>query len=346
MRARPYIKEESIHIFEARCFGAAVQFFCDAVKPKRNDKDEKENAAADILRLFLVRSDKRGRREICKRQLARAGGLIGLGAIDPKSAGEDEDGGDQLRDQIKREYGFDRWHKVHSKAYAASRDSFEERGVGEQVYGAPGPNSCMALLDDVNTTESVVQGAAGLAIETSAGNFQHLYAFDRILAPEDRVVIQRALVLHAQGLGLGGDPRAIGPEQPHRVPGSVNYKPGRSLFVCRLAATWMRVDGARQLRADEWIQRGQTPAAAAPARAAVPGLRGGRPVADGHKSASEAEWAWLCAEVEQSLGREDPDVLAQRLELALVERAHSRRGRDAPRYARLTIFNLRSRKNF
>lgn len=323
MSSRPYVKPESIHIFEGRAFGAAIQNFCDRVQ--KREKGEKPTSAAAVLQLFLVRPDQKGRRVLC-RGLDRPGGLTGLD-----------------------------WHgSVHNVAYAASRQAFEERGSGEQVFGAPGENSCMVLLDDIRTHDRIVDGVAGLSLETSEGNYQHLYACDRVLTGEERMTIQLALVAHAKGLGLGGDAGACGPAQPHRVPGSVNYKQGRGLFVCRLAATWMfHVDGARALRADEWIRKGQELAATAPAKALPPaaatpsGLRRGRAAgAPGDKSGSGSDWAWACAQVEQAAGRESGDELASRLELELADRARTRRGKDAERYARVTIFNVRRQKGF
>jgi len=353
MRARPFIEEESYEIRQARCFGAAVQFFCDAVQPKKPTGHE--DAACEILHLFLVLSDSRGRREILQKQLARPGGLVGMGALAiPKRAaagvGADDKNQSAILKAAAQDYGYDRWIKAHRMAYAASRDHFKGRGAGEQLYGAPGPNSCMALVDDVTTLEPLIAGAAGLSMETSTRNFQHLYAFDRVITGEERTKIQRALVRHAQGLGLGGDAGAIGPEQPHRVPGSINYKPGRNLFVCRLAATWTRyADDARPLRADEWIRRGEKLAADTPASSPAPaasGLRRDRPGTSGDKTASGSDWAWACAQVEQAIGRESGDDLARRLERELADRVRQRRGKDAERYARLTIFNVRREKEF
>lgn len=363
MSYRPYIQPESIHIVEARCFGAAIQNFCDSAQGAGSD------AAANVLQLLMVRPDRPGRREICTRQMQRPGGLIGLGAIDPpgsarKTVDEEDDDEDGPRRRSERlaalavaSYGYDRWHKVHTAAYAASRKPFEERGSGEQIYGAPGENSCMVLLDDVKTPEPVIAGVAGLSMETSTGNYQHLYACNRILAGAERRAIQLALVALSKSLGVGGDGNACGPFQPHRVPGSVNYKPGRGLFVCRLAETWLfHVDGARPLPADKWIRRGQELAIADPAKgvdsdradaaSTSPRLRREREIGGGDKSDSGADWAWTCRQVEQAAGKESGDALAQRLERELADRVRQRRGKDAERYARLTVFKVRREKNF
>lgn len=356
MRSRPYIRAESIHIYEARAFGASIQTFCDAVQPKlERGRRGGDNSAADILRLYLVRPDQEGRFEILKRQLDLRGGLIGMGALDIPEG--DLHAIEPIYRDVVASYGYDRWHKAHNLAYARSRRSFEARGVGEQLYGAPGVNSCMALVDDVKTYEPLVRRAAGLSLETSAGNYQHLYSFDRILTGEERHAIQRALVAHAQSLGLGGDMRAIGPAQPHRVPGSINYKEGRGLFVCRLAATWLvPTDGVKPLRADDWIRKGQELAAAEPVKSAEhsnaatalagPRRRLRRTGGGGDKSDSGDDWAWTCRQVEQSTGKENGDALAQRLERELADRVRHRRGKDAERYARLTVFNVRREKQF
>jgi hypothetical protein len=351
MSSRPYIQAESIHIFESRAFGASIQNFCDAVQKK--EKGVERRGASGILNLFLVRPDRDGRRQICAGITSKPGGLFELGM-------DMADCADGMPMPVPA------WHaKVHKVAFAASKKPFEDRGSGEQVFGAPGENSCMALLDDVTTPEPLLAGVAGLSIETSAGNYQHLYACDRVLTGEERRLIQLALVDHSKSLGVGGDAAACGPFQPHRVPGSVNYKQGRGLFVCRLAATWLfHVDGARPLPADKWIRKGQELAAAAPCKTKSvehahadatstgqrPGLRRGRESGGdgGDKSDSGSDWAWTCLQVEhaQAAGKEIGDDLAQRLEQELADRARHRRGKDAERYARLTVFNVRREKQF
>lgn len=328
MSSRPFVATSPEILHDCRIFSGRIQMFMDSIYTP--DEGVKDRSTPSILNFCLVRPGERGRMPIFDKHMARRGGLIGLGAV---PAVDDEGVED---DEVKRSYGTTRWPDLHKMAYARSKSIFDGQGIGEQLFASPGLNNAIALLDDVRTPE-LMDGAAGISLETSDGNYQHLYFCDRILAPEERGAIQRALFAEAQSRGIGGDVAATGPEQPHRVPGSVNYKPGRGLFVTLLAGSWGRIDGALPLVADDWIQRGQ---GVPSARAAASGTRG--PIPDGHKSDSEADWAWACAYAETRRGM-DRDQLIDEIEQGLTARALPRRQADAARYARTTVESLISK---
>lgn len=325
MSSRPFVARDPELLHESRIFGGCIQIYMDSIY--RPGEGVKDRSTPSILSLCLVRPGERGRMPIFDKHMARRGGLIGLGAVDVV----DDEGVEN--DEVKRSYGSTRWPDVHKMAYARSKSIWETHGTGEQVFACPGPNNATALLDDVKTPE-LIDDAAGISLETSAGNYQHLYFFDRILSPDERGAIQRALCAEAQARGIGGDPAATGPEQPHRVPGSVNFKPGRNLFVTRLAGAWGRIDGGVPLIADEWIERGQ---GVTSTRAAASKNRG--PIPEGHKSDSESDWAWACAYAETRRGM-DRDQLIDEIEQGLTARALPRRQGDAARYARKTVKSL------
>lgn len=147
------------------------------------------------------------------------------------------------------------WQKVFHFAWAKSQKLFEQDGSGEQIFAAPGEKSRMILIDDLKTPVPVFEEKLCIILETSGGNYQHLYCSDRELAGEERHHIQKVLAAR-----FGGDPGATGGAQPHRVPGSTNYKKGRNLFVCRLVGTVSFMDGGKPLEVDKILR--ETPAEA------------------------------------------------------------------------------------
>ena len=261
--------------------------------------------------------------------LRRPGGLIGLGAI------ETEDLDDALLEEVVRVWGRARWRDVHRLAYARSKDLFERSGSGEQVFGAPGANATYALLDDVATSEPLFDCAV-IVLQTSSKSFQHLYFFDRAISDEERASLQRFLVAEAQKRGLGGDPAATGGRQPHRVPGSINYKPGRGLFITRIARILTSVDGVEPLRTDHFLAKSES--AKIFNRNFDRTHRASRHIRAHHKSESERDWHFACDFVEKNrLKYPNREYLAHEVERALIDRAFARRGADAYRYARITV---------
>lgn len=141
------------------------------------------------------------------------------------------------------------WQSVFRLAWAKSRDLFLERGIGEQIFGAPGEKSRMILIDDLKTEVPIFEKTSCTVLKTSEGNYQHLYCASRALTRDERHHIQKVLVGR-----FGGDTSATGGAQPHRIPGSTNYKPGRGLFVCRLVGTVGSIDGGKPLPVGKWLR--------------------------------------------------------------------------------------------
>lgn len=138
----------------------------------------------------------------------------------------------QRRDCI---YTID-WFLVFQMSYRKSEEPFSTNRSGEQIHAAPGENSRVVMLDDLKTAQplpifcNLLPSCA--ILETSQGNFQHFYISDLPLEANQRFHIQKTLAKE-----FGGDPGATGGQQMHRIPGSVNYKSGKNLFVTRLVLT-------------------------------------------------------------------------------------------------------------
>ena len=161
--------------------------------------------------------------------------------------------------------------------FAKSRGVFEKTGSGEQLYFSPRPGSRVVLLDDISTDQPILPDHQCAILETSAGNYQHFYVCQRGLEQHERKSLQVALAGQ-----FGGDLKATNGHQPHRAPGSVNYKPGRNCFVTRLV--FCEAAGA-VLAAPVSV----------PMSAAADGgdRRLNEPRVGGVKSPSERDWAWL-----------------------------------------------------
>ena len=156
-----------------------------------------------LTSISLIQPSSRGRLLVLEKQTKSKGARSGLTSIDPA--------------------------RLFNFAFARSREVFERCGEGEQVFLAPRPGSRILLVDDLKTDRPVVDNTPVAILQTSFGNFQHFYVCDRELEADERNEMQKALALK-----FGGDAGATGGHQPHRCPGSVNYKPDRSLFVTRL----------------------------------------------------------------------------------------------------------------
>ncbi|WP_369646941.1 DNA-primase RepB domain-containing protein [Variovorax sp. V118] len=125
------------------------------------------------------------------------------------------------------------WEDFFKMVYA--RENKTSKGtdefIGESLFAGPREGSRILLLDDVNSSMPLFDGFACAILETSHGNFQHLYAGDRDMTNEDRHQVHRALY---ESIGCKSDSGALSGHQAHRWPGSVNLKPGRGRFWTRL----------------------------------------------------------------------------------------------------------------
>jgi hypothetical protein len=248
------------------------------------------------------------------------------------------------------------WAKIFNLAYARSRVMFQEDGSGEQIFAFPSDHSRMVLVDDVKTPVPFIRQGKHrilcIILETSFGTFQHLYCCNRVISQEERHHIQKRLVAIARAQGIGGDPAATGGAQPHRVPGSINYKPGRNLFVCRLVGNVVRhLDGGVGLNADEYLAALVVDEPSETLRPTDPELTQARqarkPIGQLDFSPSGQDWAWCIEKIDSHCNCGRPLDKAFQLDLAyqLEARAKERRGSDAKRYAKLTVVNL-ARKGF
>lgn len=205
------------------------------------------NRADDLTAVTLMQVEKPGKLEIYKK------GSRALTAVDPLG--------------------------LLTMVYAKSWDAFTKTGSGEQLYFSPRQGSRVVLIDDISTDQPLFPGHQCAVIETSAGNFQHFYVCERGLEHHERNALQ--VVLADQ---FGGDLKATNGHQPHRAPGSVNYKSGRGCFVTRLvfctaAGAVLAAPTAGGVEASTLTDAGDT--------------RLNEPRVGGVKSPSEDDWAWL-----------------------------------------------------
>ena len=205
------------------------------------------NRADDLTAVTLMQVDKPGKLEIYKK------GSRALTAVDPLG--------------------------LLTMVYAKSWDAFTKTASGEQLYFSPRQGSRVVLIDDISTDQPLFPGHQCAVIETSAGNFQHFYVCERGLQHRERQELQTVLARQ-----FGGDLKATNGHQPHRAPGSVNYKPGRGCFVARLvfctaAGAVLAAPAAVSDAGGLTVDGGDT--------------RLNEPRVGGVKSPSEDDWAWL-----------------------------------------------------
>jgi len=98
------------------------------------------------------------------------------------------------------------------------------------------------VLDDIGTKSKTPPLPPTWVMETSAGNFQWGYAFS-----EQPTKAEFAAAIRAVADAGFTDPGACNPVRNFRIPGSVNFKPGRGAFASRLVE-WER---AREYTLDE-----------------------------------------------------------------------------------------------
>lgn len=236
------------------------------------------------------------------------------------------------------------FQKAFSLSFFKSQGCTEEAENGEQLFVKPSQNSRMVLVDDLPTPAPIFGGALCIILETSSQNYQHLYCFDRVLNGAERQHIQTRMARE-----FGGDARACGPFQPHRCPGSVNYKKGRGQFVTRLVGTVSNINGGKPLKASKWLSdfdKEKAPnsvlvTALDPSNIDQPELQICINKTVGTQNESEQEWhlSIMRASGLKSRGFSE-DEIAANLVKWLSSKAAPRRGGDANRYAKKTVENL------
>lgn len=237
------------------------------------------------------------------------------------------------------------FEKAFNFAWAKSNESFENNKTGEQLFAIPGEKSRLVLLDDMKSPEPIFENTLCVILETSLHNYQHLYCCDKVLTGAERHSIQSAIQAR-----FGGDKGATGGAQPHRVPGSVNYKPGRNLFVCRLVGTISAgLDCGKPLKSADWLQDVQledVPSDALPAtqkqkREAnrMIKINVATGAGDGDKSPSGQDWRraiLLCNEMRGCRH----DEIDKSLTNMLIKSASARGKNDPAEYSKLTVSKL------
>lgn len=236
------------------------------------------------------------------------------------------------------------FQKAFSLSFFKSQGCTEVAENGEQLFVKPSQNSRMVLVDDLPTPAPIFGGALCIILETSSQNYQHLYCFDRVLTGAERQHIQTRMARES-----GGDARACGPFQPHRCPGSANYKKGRGQFVTRLVGTVSNINGGKPLKASKWLSdfdKEEAPnsvlvTALDPLSIEQPEIRICINKNVGTHNESEQEWhlSIMRASGLKSRGFSE-DKIAANLVKWLSSKAAPRRGSDANRYAKKTVENL------
>lgn len=211
--------------------------------------------------------------------------------------------------------------RLFNLAYAKSGKISRETGEGEQIFLAPQPGSRIMMIDDLKTDEPLMDGPC-VILETSSENFQHFYVADQALDTNQRGQLQQVLAKQ-----FDGDIGATSGSQPHRCPGSVNYKPGRGLFVTRLvhlagSGAPLKLDVL--LQAADPAQSGKT---AVPAQTEIKKTSTKKDGVD----QSRVDWGWVMRN--KQLGR---DALIEQLSAKSIAR-----GKD-PEYARRTVLKALS----
>ena len=214
----------------------------------------------------------------------------------------------------------------------------------------------VVFLDDVplDVADSLVNAHPALAIETSPGSCHIWLRTNHALSESERREVQRAFIAHHSTSFLAADPRSTSGEHYGRAAGFRNRKSGRDCWVN------LRRSSAHGLPLDVRPKEGPAPmakAAADPGRTQVlffaPSLtshsqetdEGASPISlaqsdgairrkqpDRDRSPSGREWGLVVRALE---GGKDPEKVRS----ALAEIARHRRGRDAERYAELTVRN-------
>ena len=191
---------------------------------------------------------------------------------------------------------------------------------GNDVYIRParGERWAYTMQDDVDPALAcrIARRYAALAVRTSAaGGCQVWIAVAQPLTERERLLAQRRLCAR-----VGSDPGSVSGEHWGRLAGLKNHKRGGQWVGVVMATEGAPWDPAPALAAEN---EGTASFSSPP--------RGGRVARqDSGRDESAAEWGWTCGALAAGV---PPAVVLARL----IDHARPRRGRDAERYARLTI---------
>lgn len=267
----------------------------------------------------------------------RAAGIRTLStAMMRRRIGDRQRGGQHRRMEIAVE-----GEALRREVLWALRERAKNKSQQQEVYCyAKG----LVLVDDVEL-ERVQEycmrtGYRALCLETSAGNYQALFLLGHGLSDDQHTAIARALMQHfrqfAKGNRKGADKNSARARQPHRLPGSVNYKDGDDgkpiEFVTRVAGIY----GECAIK-EPLVLLGECDLEEASCERISSALGAG---VDG-RDRSKEDWKFLWAKAHL------PD---ERLVERLVARAlhdagtHRRTPKEARAYAERTVANFRAER--
>jgi hypothetical protein len=230
-------------------------------------------------------------------------------------------GVDRVDLAVRRASGAMLWQRDGPIARLPLAWARAENARQADIYARParGRSWPLIVIDDVAVAraDAVAREVDALLVETSPQGGCHVWLrCDRALAEDDRRRVQRLWIST-----LDGDPASVSGEHLGRLAGFKNWKRGGCWVNVRPAAP-----GRPCLVVDD---RPLTP----PPAGAVPTPP---PRRDNQRDTTPSghDWAWVCARLERGL---PPDAIYAQL----VDRARSRRGADAERYAQRTLAHAR-----
>jgi hypothetical protein len=223
---------------------------------------------------------------------------------------------------VRRTSGAMIWHLDQRLGSLPLGWARAENVRGAEVYVRParGYRWPMVFLDDVPAPKAVrvARRYNALVVQTSTVGGCHVWLSCAVpLAEEARRRVQSWLSAH-----LGADPGSTSGEHLGRLAGFRNWKRG---------GTWVNVVDARH--GDRSFEPRLEEVLRPPGRLRGTASTGGAGASPGERvdtSESGREWGWICGMLEADC---DPHSVYSRL----LDRARSRRGGDADRYARKTI---------
>jgi len=229
-------------------------------------------------------------------------------------------GVDRVDLAVRRASGAMLWQRDRPIAALPLPWARAENAQHADIYARParGRSWPLIVIDDVAVARAhaVAREVDALLVETSPQGGCHVWLrCDRALAEDERRRVQRTWIRT-----LEGDPASVSGEHLGRLAGFKNWKRG---------GCWVNVRPAAQGRPWVVVDDLNTPPRPPVASTRPPGRDGRRDTTpSGH------DWAWVCTRLERGLPPEA--IYAQ-----LVDRAMSRRGADAERYAQRTLEHAR-----
>jgi DNA-binding transcriptional MocR family regulator len=230
---------------------------------------------------------------------------------------------------VRRAGGAMIWHRACAPAHLPLPWLRAENVRQADVYIRParGASWPLLLLDDVEVARAlrIARKYAALAVQTSPDGGCHLWLrLARPLDEHQRYLAQRWLIRR-----VNADPCSVSGEHLGRLAGTRNWK---------RAGVWVNVLNPDPAPRPPWdpapafAQSSPPPLRRTPTQPRLPSQHAT------DNSASGQEWGWVCGALDAGL---DPQIVYRRL----LERAATRRGSDAERYARHTLQRALQRRS-